>query len=91
MLTWLKANPLLAGIALAIALAIVFGTFKLIESRLDKHDETLTNQGVLIERGAANEEVINSVQKANDARYRPDAAAEQRVCEKYDRNCKDGQ
>lgn len=87
MLTWLKANPLYAGIILAVLLAIIFGTFKLIESRMDKADEVLVNSGVLIERGAANEEVINSVQNANDARDNPSPELDNRVCEEFDRNC----
>lgn len=87
MLTWLKANPLYAGIILAVLLAIIFGTFKLIESRMDKADEVLVNSGVLIERGAANEEVINSVQNANDARDNPSPELDNRVCSEFDRNC----
>lgn len=87
MLTWLKANPLYAGIILAVLLAIIFGTFKLIESRMDKADEVLVNSGVLIERGAANSEVINSVQNANDARDNPSPELDNRVCEEFDRNC----
>jgi len=87
MLTWLKANPLYAGIILAVLLAIIFGTFKLVESRMDKADDTLVNLGATTERGRANEEVINSVQNANDARDNPSPELDNRVCEEFDRNC----
>lgn len=87
MLTWLKANPLYAGIILAVLLAIVFGGYKLIEGRMESHDEVLVNSGQLIERGRANEEVLNSVQNAQDARDNPSPELDNRVCSEFDRNC----
>jgi len=87
MLTWLKANPLYAGIILAVLLAIIFGGYKLIESRLEKGDEVLVNLGATTERGRANEEVINSVQNANAARDNPSPELDNRVCSEFDRNC----
>lgn len=87
MLTWLKANPLYAGILLIVLLAIIAGGYKLIESRMEAHDEVLVNSGVQIERGRANEEVINSVQNANNARDNPSPELDNRVCDEFDRNC----
>lgn len=91
MLNWIKTNPIFAGILLIVLLAVVYGTFRLIGERLDKGDQVLVNSGVQQERGRANEEVINSVQDAKDARDDRSADTERRVCEKYDRNCKDGE
>jgi hypothetical protein len=87
MLKWITSNPLYAGIILVVLLAIIFGGFKLVESRMDKADETLVNLGATTERGRANEEVINSVQNATDARDRPNPELDNRVCDEFDRNC----
>ena len=90
MWAWLKANPLYAGIILVVAVAIVAGAYKLIDKWHGEHENQLVNQGELQEHGKTNEETINAVNTAKNAVEQPSAEQLNRVCGKYDRNCKNG-
>lgn len=89
--SFIKNNPIFAGI---VALVLIVGLVLLVgrcEREEAGEEANLVNQGALIERDAAKTEVINHVEQAKDAVEHPTANELQRVCDKYDRNCKDGQ
>ena len=55
-----------------------------------QNDNALVNSGVVMERDRGNQEVINHVEQANDARTNATDVERNSVCSKYDRNCKVG-
>lgn len=88
---WFKALPiagkLAAGaVALALLLAIVLSVRGCANDERAE-DKEFVNMGATKERAQIQGKVLDNVGKANDARGRPTPADEQRVCEKYDRNC----
>jgi hypothetical protein len=87
MFSFLKSNPIFAGI---IGLVLIAGIIALIgscERQEDNDNANLVNQGAVIERDAAKTEVIESVQNAKDAVDNPTSNDLNIVCSKYDRNC----
>lgn len=97
MITWFKGLPLVAkliggAVALALGFFLITQVVGCVKDSEDEENANYVEQGVTQERSHAQGEVLNSVQNANDARDRPDPALEQRVCDRYDRNCpKDNQ
>jgi hypothetical protein len=99
MITWFKALPtggkvLTGGIALVLILAAIYGIVASIRGAANDEraeNNQFINQGVTQEREAAKTEVLNHVEEATDARNNPTDADRRVVCEKYDRNCQNGQ
>jgi hypothetical protein len=75
--------------ALALIAAIVVGVRG---CKQDEHaqENQAINMGVKSERADTQGEVLNHVQKANDAVINPTNEQLERVCSRYDRNCPKG-
>lgn len=78
-----------ALLALALVAAIVLGVKQCRQIGADQ-DNQLVNAGTYKERSETQSEVLNRVENAQDARDNPSANDLQRLCDKYDRNCKGG-
>lgn len=78
---------LIAGLAALALFALIVGGVKACKQIDADSDNQLVNAGVDKERAQTQGKVLDHVQKADDAVNNPDATLEQRVCEKYDRNC----
>jgi cell division protein FtsN len=87
MMKWITSNPLYAGIILAALLAVVAGGYVVIEKKQKRQENTLVNQGELIERTQSQSETINAVQNAQQVVDHPSTEQLNIVCGKYDRNC----
>jgi Cu/Ag efflux pump CusA len=83
-------NYIAGGVGiLLIVLGIVLGTVQC--KKIDANNTEKTVQtGVIKEREAHQEEVINHVQEAHEAITNPTPAERNIVCSKYDRNCPNG-
>lgn len=86
MISWIKSNPLYAGVIAIVGIALVYGLFAYMDKRADKHEAQLINAGITAERLNATTEVINRVEKANDVERNPSPELSNRVRCKYDRN-----
>ena len=86
-MNFLRSNPILLGILGLVAIIGVIAFFSYVDHKDQRHEGQLVNSGEVIERGHANEEVINHVQNANEARDTPTVNELNVVCGKYDRNC----
>lgn len=76
----------ISAVLLTLVVLIVGGVRACKQIDADQ-DNQLVNAGVTQERAASQGKVLNDVQAARNAVDNPTPAAEQRVCEKYDRNC----
>jgi hypothetical protein len=74
-------------LALALVAAIVLGV-KGCKQIDQQQDNQLVNAGVTQERAASQGEALNHVEQARDAVERPSDVERNRVCSRYDRNCK---
>lgn len=75
--------------ALLLIAAIVLGVKGCKEIDQENRNQ-LVNSGEIIEREKGQAEAINAIQNANNAVERPTPEQLNVVCNKYDRNCKDG-
>lgn len=89
MLTWIKSNPLYAGIVAVLGLALIAGAFAYMTAKDKRREQQLQEQGVTKERLDAQNEVLNRVEQAIEVERNPDPAFSNRVRCKYDRsaNC----
>lgn len=92
MFSWFTGLPLVAklvggAIFIAALFFLITSVVGCVKDSEDEENANYVNQGATQERAATQSEVLNSVQNANEARDRPTSALEQRVCDRYDRNC----
>lgn len=85
-LTGIWGYLVLGLLALGLIAAIVGGAKSCKQTDADQ-DNQLVNAGVSQERAQSQGKALDNVKKADDAVRAPTADDEQRVCEKYDRNC----
>lgn len=85
-MNWIKNNPYIALALGIVGMAFVIALFSYLTRENERHEENLVNSGVVKERAEANAEVLNRVEKANDAERNPDPVLTDRVRCKYDRN-----
>jgi hypothetical protein len=71
---------------LALVAAIVFGVRGCKKDEYNQQNQSI-NLGAQSERAQTQGEVLNHVQKANDAAAHPTDVDSGNVCAKYDRNC----
>lgn len=87
MFSWIKANPIVAGAIVLVAVALIAAFFGYLTSENKRHENQLINQGATVERSNQQSETINAVQDAKNAVEQPSSEQLNRVCGKYDRNC----
>lgn len=75
------------GIAALLLIALIVGGIKGCKQIGADQDNQLINAGVATERAQTQGKVLNNVEAARNAVNAPTPADQQRVCEKYDRNC----
>jgi hypothetical protein len=81
---------LVPGIAVLLLIALIVFGVRGCQNDERAENNALVNTGQIIEREAGQSEVINHVENARDATDNPTGAELNVVCEKYDRNCKNG-
>lgn len=68
MMTFLKANPLVAGLIGLVLVAAVVAFFVFADKKEQRIENKLEEKGAVTERSKVQEEVINRTQEANDER-----------------------
>jgi hypothetical protein len=94
-MNWFRSLPtpaklIAGGIALLLLLGLVYAIATQVRGiASDERDENnqIFNQGTTSERADNQGKVLNDVQDARDAVDNPTPADEQRVCDRFDRNC----
>ena len=68
MFTWLKANPLIAGVIGLVLVAAVIAFFTFADKKEQRIEDKLEEKGVLKERSETQGETLNRVETANEER-----------------------
>jgi hypothetical protein len=89
-MTWLRSNPLISGLLAAVLIVGLLAGIKACAhyatEKEVRNDNTHETVGAQQERLRANQEVINAVQQANDARDNPQPDELERMRQNYDRS-----
>lgn len=81
------SKPLMIGIGALVLILAVLAYFGYQDRKDARHDNTVANGAVAVERASTLEKGVQRAEAAEDARDNPTNADLARVCEKYDRNC----
>lgn len=91
MMKFITSNPLVAGLIGVALVAAIVAFFVFGDKKEQRIENKLEEKGVITERARSQEEVIKSVENANDAVRNPQPDDLERMRSRYDRSHQNNQ